>query len=131
MKANIHTKEQLSRVLGHIQASELPLTVEVTKYKQRRSLNQNALFHKWMEVVSIRYGESTGNYYSPEMWKIFFKELFLGYETCVINGTEVRRLKSTADCDTKQKSEFMEKIDHYCGSEFHIFLPTPNVPDEF
>lgn len=130
MKVNVTTKEQLTRLVGQLQASELPISIEVKKYKQRRSLNQNALFHKWMEVVSMRYGESTGNYYSPEMWKIFFKELFLGYETCEINGHEVRRLKSTADCDTKEKSAFMEKIDHYCGSEFHIFLPSPNVPEE-
>ena len=132
MKANIHTKEQLTRLVERISASKLPISVDISKYKERKTLNQLRLVYKWFKVISTETAEATGKYYSQEVWKDYMKDLFGLREEIEMPDGKIKMVnKSLADYSIKEMSEFMEKIDHYCGSEFNIFLPSPNVPDEF
>ena len=126
---NIFNDTQRCRIVSHIQSSTLPIVINVKKYVEKRSLPQNALFHKWCGFVAKEFAMAGGKFYTLEMWKDHFKELFGYWEEFEMLGKTVRRLKSTADYDVKEMSAFMEKIDHYCGSEFHIFVPSPSVPD--
>ena len=129
MKVNIHTKDKLASVLAKISASKLPITIESKRYVEKRSLPQNALVHKWFGFIAKEFAMAGGKFYTPDQWKDHLKEMFgIRVEVEMLGKTKMV-LKSTADYDVKEMSEFMEKIDHYCGSEFHIFLPSPNVPD--
>lgn len=129
MKVHIHTKEKLDSILAKIAASKLPITIESKKYVEKRSLPQNSLFHKWCGFVAKEFAMSGGKFYALEMWKDHFKELFGVWEEIEMLGKKKMVLKSTADYDVKEMSAFMEKIDHYCGSEFYIFVPSPSLPD--
>lgn len=131
MKTVIKTPEQLQAIVCKISASKLPVVVEVKKYVEKRSLNANALFHKWCGVVSKEYAEATGKYYTPEMWKEYFKQMFGVRKTIEVNGTIKDILVSTAEYDVEQMSVFMTNVDHFCGSELHIFLPNPRIPEEY
>lgn len=130
MKQHIHSQDQLTRLTERISSSKLPITVEVKKYVQKRSNPQNRLVHKWFGFIAKEFALAGGKFYTPAQWKDHLKELF-GYwiEVEMLGKTKMVQ-KSTADYDVKEMSTFMEKVDHYCGSEFHIFLPSPNVPDE-
>lgn len=131
MKKTCHNETDRKRVISHIESAKLPLSVEWKRWVEKRSNPQNALLHKWFGVISIKHAENTGKFYHADMWKLHLKEMF-GYWTEVEmpDGRIVRQLKSTADYDVAEMSEFMDGVDHYAGGELHIFLPMPHVPDE-
>ena len=99
--------------------------LEIRPFKSSRSLAQNNLFHMWCRQVSLDYAETYGQFYSPAHWKIYFKEMFLGYESIEINGKIINELRHTSKLNVKQFSEFLEQVDMYSGSEFSIILPHP------
>ncbi len=129
MKKTITTPDQLKSITEHVGRSKLPVTVEVKKYVETRSNPQNRLVHKWFGFVAKEYAMSTGKFYTLDMWKQYFKDMFGYWEDVEMLGKMIRRQKSTADYDVKEMSKFMESVDHYCVSELHIFVPSPGVPD--
>lgn len=93
---------------------DIPRRVLIDRLKSKRSLEQNALFHLWMQHISKetpKYG--SGEYYAPAEWKEFFKELFLGHEEYDTPAGKRQRLKRTRDLDTMGMAQFMEDIQHY------------------
>ena len=111
---------------AQVRSDEVPLhQVAIKPHKSSRSLAQNNLFHMWCRQVSLDYAETYGQFYSPAHWKIYFKEMFLGYESVEINGKIINELRQTSKLNVKQFSEFLEQVDMYSGSEFSIVLPHP------
>lgn len=101
------------------------LEVTVKPYKRNRSDCQNRLFHHWMNEVSTRYADQGGKQTSPEVWKEFFKREFLGFDVSAIKGKAVSVTRGTSGLNTKEFSEFLEKVDHFCTEELGIVLPRP------
>ncbi len=97
----------------------------IRESKSSRSLLQNNLLHAWCKDASIFWSESTGKYFSPESFKFLFKDLFLGYESIeTIDGVK-NQIKQTSKLNTKEFTNFLEKIEYYCG-ENNIKLTIPN-----
>lgn len=101
------------------------LEVVIRPHKSKRSLQQNALLHAWLREISQQHAESHGTFYKPELWKEYFRELFLGQKVLEVCGKVFERKVSTTELTVEEMTRFMEQIDHYCGSELHIFLPRP------
>ena len=91
----------------------------------------------WLTDINDRAYEVTGKAYGVVAWKMYFKELFLGYG--IIEGplltdeknswkqlTLRHKLKSTAELNTKEFTEFLEKIDHWAVENLELQLPHPD-----
>lgn len=123
----IHNQDLRRRAASAVRniMSEPLMEVVIRPHKSQRSIAQNALLHAWMKEVSVQYAESHGKFYSPEMWKEYFKRIHLGEETIEVAGKAKTITKKSRDLKVKEMTEFLEFIDHFCGSEMSIFLPHP------
>lgn len=87
----------------------------VKPVKPSRSLNQNRLFWMWCTVIGDEIG------YEPDEVKLLLQEKFL--REPLQDGTMVT--KGTSSLNTKEFTEFLDKVDRW-SLEFHnITLPTP------
>ena len=89
------------------------------KENEQRSINQNALMWSWFECLAHETGTDRNDFYD------FYRELFLS-RTVTINGKETAVSSGTSKLDTKQFTEFLNKIQADAASEFGIKLPTPD-----
>ena len=105
-----------------LQSTNKTYRVSVKEWRESRSLNQNALFHKWVGELSkylIAGGRADS---SPKFCKELLKHTFLGYEQVErVNAKTGERvaissLKHTSDCDTGEMTHFMNKCYEWCVS---------------
>lgn len=107
------------RVLDILAAVSLekPWFVEWGPYRKKRSLNQNALMHKWFEIVADFTGDT------PDGVKETYKEMFLPRVPSKLgDGT---RLKSTAELDTTEAKDFMDRVYIHATTVLGLYLPIP------
>ncbi len=103
--------------------SNLDLTkvhhVKVTCKRGKRSIDANALYWMWLNCIS----DETGN--DKDDLHHFFKDKYLGIKRVVIFGDEFAKKLSTTDLDSKQFSQYLNKIQVFAASELSIKLPNP------
>jgi hypothetical protein len=88
--------------------------VELKRVNPPRSLNQNKYLHVVINLYAIAYGQS-----SHEAKTDLKRDFGMVY---VSKGK--RYLKSTADLDTKQMTEFIEWIRNRAAKELAYYIPT-------
>ena len=93
--------------------------VSVKVHREKRTVDQNRLLFLWIGCVSLETG-----YFKDEVHEIF-KKKFLGIEVFEIWGERVERLRSTANLDTKQFSDYLDRIQQFASTEMGIILPNP------
>jgi hypothetical protein len=108
------------RVLDHIRAlaDSKRWRVTVVRYQKRRTLPQNALFHKWVSAIALE----TGNH--NEDVKDALKQMFLT-PRIITMGDELKEVRqSTAALNVDEMTLFMMRIQGWAASE-GIALPQP------
>jgi len=80
-------------------------TVTIETGKKKRSLNQNALAHKWLGLLADEVGEDL------DTFKQDFKIENKYYKVHTRDGIPYIIIKSTADLDKNEFSEFMLKLE--------------------
>ncbi len=130
-KIYCRTKDDLIRYLSDFEF-EKPVEINIKPFKGKRSLNQNALFHKWCEVLS-KYLISRGRYdWDFEKTKYNLKGTFLGWDEIeqVDMRTGERRVtyepKHTSDQSVEDMFFFMEKVYFWVLNELGLALPIPD-----
>lgn len=93
--------------------------VDVKVEREKRTISQCKLLFLWIGCVSHETG-----YFKDEVHEIF-KKKFLGTEVFEMWGEKVERIRSTANLDTKQFSQYLERIQQFASSEMGIILPNP------
>lgn len=93
--------------------------VDVKVERDKRTISQCKLLFLWIGCVSHETG-----YFKDEVHEIF-KKKFLGTEVFEIWGERVERLRSTANLDTKQFSDYLDRIQQFASTEMGIILPNP------
>ena len=91
--------------------------VDVTQKRKTRSKWQNA----WLHAVIKEISDFTG-YETDEAKEIIKRKCGLGYTK---NGHQFTR--STADLDTKEFTEFMERVIRVCAQELELVIPDPEM----
>ena len=111
------------RVIDHIAALSLnkPWTIEIKRHVKKRSLSQNALYWKWIGVIS----DETGN--DNDVLHDYFKRKFLTPINTKLNNFngEYLNYRTTTKLPTDQMSAYMEKVNAFAGTELGILLPQP------
>jgi len=94
----------------------------IRPWREKRSLNQNALSHMWYSEISdwlIRRGK---NFASPEWVKDAMKHTYLGYVeremVDVVTGetTVIRSLRHTSDLDTGDMHSYLTQVEGWALS---------------
>lgn len=98
-------------------------TVEIKLRRQPRSVSQNRLY--WMWVTCI-VDETTGDKSLIPALHKYLRQCFLGVtEYDILDGRQVTITRSTKELNTKEMSDYLERIQQFAASELGIVLPNP------
>lgn len=117
----INNESDKDRAISHIKALNIdkPWSVDIKPYRKNRSLAQNKLMWLWFKVI----GDDLG-YTENEIYDIM-ADKFLPDETIEYDGKQIKKNKSTSRLNTKEFTEYLEKIDRWAAGEMGIILPSP------
>lgn len=93
--------------------------VIIRKKKSTRSVQQNALYWKWMTVLAEHIGEKTKDDMHNE-----FSTRLLGPELLVVDGKQYIRIKSTTELSVSEFTDYLEKISA-AAMALEVSLPSP------
>lgn len=101
--------------------------IEITEKKPTRTIKQNRYLH----LILGFFGSETG-YTLEEVKQEIFKKIVnpaLFYEGEVGELVQIERWRSTADLDTLEMTQAIEKFRDYSSAEAGIYLPSPDEKD--
>ena len=99
-----------------------PLSVSVSEYKSKRSDDQNRKLHAMLNDLSAN-AWINGKQFSPETWKEFVRQRFIGTEEIDLpDGRRIERGISTTKLSVSEFSELIEQINEYAASELGVIL---------
>ena len=90
------------------------MILDIKKRRKFRSLNQNALYWKWLEIIGNDLG------YDIEELHPTFKAMFL-----MDRSLKVPLIRSTSKLSTIEFGQYLNKIEKFCNQELNITLPSP------
>ena len=94
--------------------------VEIKRKREQRSIDQNRLYFLWLSCIMAETGEHKDALHE------YFKQYFLGVdEYLVFNKHQIIMPKSTTKLDTKQMTDYLERIQQFASAELGIALPNP------
>ena len=122
MKKIIKTEEDKLFVVLELDkldiSEEKPYIAEIKRYREKRSLDQNALLWLWM--TALEKDSETG--YTKDDFYQYFLEKFAPRKE--VMGKYV--IISTSKMDTKQMTEFLDNIQRFSLVELKFELPNPD-----
>lgn len=97
-----------------------PYTVEIKVKRKQRSTNQNRTYWMWLTCIMAETGEHKDRLHE------FFKQHILGMdEHWAFDRWPVRVPRSTSGLDTKQMTDYLERVQQFAATELGIVLPNP------
>ena len=127
VKATCHTKTDLERVIAQVRQSELPLKVTWGAYKSNRSLEQNKLLWKWLDIVRMHIADSGGELFTAEDLHEWYKAKLLPSRVVVMNGEAIRCRSTTTKLNTKQMAEYLTGIERHAADSHHLILQMDSI----
>ena len=111
-------RQRAIAVLGTLSLDK-PWSVLIEPYKRSRTLNQNALYHKWVGIIA----DDTGN--SHDAVHEALKQEFLPPRTVEMGGKVRQYRPSTTALTSDEMAAYMNHVYAWAGSELGIILPVP------
>ena len=119
---SVKSKQDVDRACKDVDidfdGSEYVLTIK--KHRKNRSLDQNALYWKWLHEISRHNGDS------PQYLHEWYRAQFLAEEVISGSGGTIQRIPSTTDLNTKVMAEYMDNVRRHASEFFGIYLPCPD-----
>ena len=97
-----------------------PVEVVFRTYRQKRSLQQNALLHKWFDEIA----KTTGEYTSDDI-KTIMKAKYRPHK--LVCGEMIP--SATSSLNSAQMAQFMEQVAAFAAT-YGVALTQPNEVDE-
>lgn len=110
-----------ARAIGFISGLDMKTVWQVTiaPYRKNRSLNQNALYHRWIGLIAHETGNGHDDTHEA------MKAMFLPPKFLTVGERTVEIRRSTTKLNTKEMHEFMTQVEAWSASELGIVLPRP------
>ena len=108
--------------IAHLDLDDKKWEITVKRHRKRRSLNQNRMYWAWVTEVADAVSDYTG--YERDEIHEFFKQNFLPGRTIEIAGMEAEH-RTTTKLDTKEMSEYCDRIHRWASTELGHTLPLP------
>lgn len=93
--------------------------IEIKIKREQRSIDQNRLYWLWLNCLMDETGEHRDNLHE------YFKSKFLGAKECRCFDTVFFIPQSTTAQDTKQFTDYLERVRQFAATELNITLPDP------
>ena len=116
-KLMLDRREDFDIKVSRLEGKRVVLNME--KQSGRRTIAQNKYY--WLLMGIMETESETG--YTADEWHEIFKEMFLEDKTYQIAEHTVRTKGSTKKQNTKEFSEYIEKIKRFASSEVGVVLP--------
>ena len=94
--------------------------IKIDKWKDSRSLDQNALYWSWLSII----GEDLG-YYKEEIHEEMIRMFAPTYTLRGLDGKPKQKKLTTSKMKVNQMHEFMNRVDQF-AAEQGIVLPQPD-----
>jgi len=111
-----HRKESIEYI-DSLFAQDKRVTIVITK--EKRTLDQNRLYWLWLTCIAQNTGNDKDSLHEYFVWKYIQPEFQQVFEKLIY-----KRL-STTSLDTKQFTEYLNKIQVFANTELAIELPNP------
>jgi hypothetical protein len=117
----IRTQDDKNKALNRISLLVLdkPWEIDIKPYKKNRSFAQNKLYRRWLGEISEFNGDD------PDALHEHFKEQYIETEYVTAFGKTKAKTKTTTDLNTKEFTQYLEKIDRFCVSFLNLVLSSP------
>ena len=96
-----------------------PMKMTLAPYKKNRSLEQNALYWKWLGIIANDTGHDADEIHE------FCKQKFLEPIFVEINGETHEARRTTTKLKVDEMSSYMNRVYAWATSELGILLPLP------
>jgi hypothetical protein len=118
--SNEADRARFSEIVNTVELGKKRFIAEIKLYRKKRSKNQNNLFHMWLQCIADNTGDDI------DSLKQYFKRKYLPWKTVPVLGgeDEVVQLFHTSDLDTKEMTDFMERVRMQMAG-MAIILPLP------
>lgn len=119
-KIILRSKAQVDHACAVLQGLDLskPWALDVKKYVKRRSLNQNALYWKWVGIMAAGTGYSSDDLHEALKAKILpARQIRIAGEPVLV--------RSTAKLSTQEMTDYMEQVAVFAATHLGINLPHP------
>lgn len=117
------------RAIAAVQNAPEGMEVIVKPHKSTRSLQQNSLYWKWLDLIRLHIADSTGNFFSAEELAEWFKAKFLPARVVDLNGEAIPCRRTTTKLNTAEMADYLNMIDRYCVESLGLYLPQPGMED--
>ena len=97
-----------------------PWQLVVTPFKRNRSLAQNNLYWGWVGIMAQETGNANDDIHE------WLKQRFIAPSFVNINGETQEIRRSTTKLNTREMSEYLDKVEMWANSELGILLPRPD-----
>lgn len=114
---SIEQRDAIASLVGKLDMSK-PWSVTVEPYRKKRSLNQNALYWKWVGIIARETGNSNDDVHEA------LKAKFCPPRSITL-GDEERQIRSTAKATTAEMQAYMDQVYAFATTELGILLPIP------
>ena len=110
-------KIEAIKFIDNLFAQDKRVTIVITK--EKRTLDQNRLYWLWLSCIAKETGNDKDDLHEYFIYKYLNPELIQVFEKMIY-----KRL-STTQLDTKQFTEYLNKIQIFANTELAIELPNP------
>lgn len=132
MKFNLDKKEEVIKAqeyLNKLVANKA--NIEILKKFTARSLSQNNLLHLLLSYCALQTGE-TLEYFKQYIWKMYIcSDIFKDKYINSLTNEERIRWRSSAELNTKEMSQAIERLYNWSAKELGIVLPDPTDKEGF
>lgn len=115
LKLNASTFAFICGELGKLIVTDKSYRISLKEWREKRSLNQNSLFHVWCKQLSIQFCKKDRRY-TETFVKDMLKHTFLGYEEVMRVNVMTREkyytqeLRHTSKLDKGEMKYFMDQV---------------------
>lgn len=113
--------DQREQAISYLKSLNIdkPMVAEIKPFRRNRTNAQHRLLFMWLSIIGQELG------YETEEIHAVFKDKFLTGETVVFQGKGFYVTPTTTTLNTKEFTEYLDKIDRFASSELGIVLPHP------
>lgn len=121
MNLKMTTPQDRAKVITYINALPDGKTFEVEIKQKRpiRSIPQNKLYWLWLTCIMHETGNDKTDLHK------FFSEKYLPKNIHEVFGEQILKTISTTILDTKQFTDYLERVQQFANVELGIVLPNP------
>lgn len=105
-------------------AAVKPVKVTIEEYRKKRSLDQNALYWKWLTIIRDHIRDTIGAVYTTDDLHEWFRDTFLGKRQIKFKDRTLVVPRSTTSLNVQEMTDYLNNIEMYCADRLNLILPT-------